>query len=134
MGASSRTEEAAEAVCCCSLMTMAAYRQRAYRRSAIPRTSLMISSTIQARKKKRIMVRSAMTSSDVKFPHQDEDAGRGAAPDGSPCTERPSAFRIMVSRRSSAAIMAGEEGVDDSTESSMVDVGMGGGRWVDRSM
>lgn len=50
---------------------------------------------------------------------------------GSPCTDRPRAFRMIVSRRSSAATMAGEDGVEeeeDSTESSMVDVGIGGGR------
>lgn len=99
----------------------------------MPRTSLTINSTVQARKKKSNMVRRAMASSDESAQKDFVCAAVPlpppvALPRGSPCTDRPSAFRMMVSRRSSAATIAGEEGAEDSTDSSMVEVGIGGGK------
>ena len=74
-------------------------------------------------KKKTTMVRAAMKSSDVQA-HQ-ERALRGD-PYGYPYVARPSESRMMVSNRLRAAIMAGEDGTADSSDSDVcVDGGTG---------
>lgn len=94
----------------------------------MPRSNLTINSTIQVRKKTTSIVKSAITSSVENDHHGrpwDDSCGY---------TARPSAWRMRVSSCSKAATMAADDGVEDSTESSVVDVGIGEGICVARNM
>lgn len=82
--------------------------------------------TKNAPRKNTSMVSAAMASSALGRYQRLEALGSGI-----PNAVRPSALRIMLSKCSSAAVVAG---VADSRASSVAVDGMGGGRWVARNM
>lgn len=83
-------------------------------------------------KKNTIIVTVAMASSEV---HEYQGLELRGDPYGYPYVARPSESRIRESKRFKAAIIAGEEGVADSSVSEVwVEGGTGIGRWVDKNM
>ena len=92
----------------------------------MPRTSLHARSTKKAPRKKTSMVRAEMTSSALGRYQRVEAPGSGM-----PNAARPRALRIMVSKCSSAAVVAG---VADSMANWVAVDGIGAGRCVARNM
>ena len=92
----------------------------------MPSTSFRARSTKKAHKKKDSIVRAAMQSSALGRYQRTCAAGSGT-----PKAERPRARRIMLSKRSRAAVVAGEA---DSTDNEVVTDGMGGVTRVARNM
>src|SRR4051812_42516154 len=107
---------------------MLLYRLRAYLSSSMPSTSLHARRTKKAPRKKMSIVSAAIASSALGRYQRAEAVGSGI-----PNAERPSALRIIVSKCSNAAVVAGEA-VADSTDNSVAVEGMGGGMWVARNM
>lgn len=74
------------------------------------------------------MVNAAMASSALGRYQRFRESGSGI-----PKVDLPRAFRIMLSKCSRAAVVAGDV-VADSTDSAVAVEGRGGGTWVARNM
>lgn len=92
----------------------------------MPNTNLQANNTKKAPRKKTIMVRVAMASSAEGRYQRVEAEGSGI-----PKADRPRARRMMLSKCSRAAVVAGE---DDSREIEVVEGGIGGETCVARNM
>ena len=92
----------------------------------MPSTSLQARRTKKAPRKNVNAVKAAIASSALGRYH-----GFVARESNIPNVERPSARRMMLSKCSSAAVVAG---VADSTESAVAVDSIGDGRWVARNM
>lgn len=94
----------------------------------MPSTSLHARRTKKAPRKKMSIVRAAIASSALG-----RYQGLVASGSGIPNVERPSARRIMLSKCSRAAVVAGDV-VADSTDNAVAVEAIGDGRCVARNM